>query len=145
MLHLLQSHHHVAGRSHVYLAIGLLVHLHLSEVFGCVEARAQRSLRLRLIDHVELLTRRLMVFVYALLYSGRRALLLLLLLLLLEVVFMTGCCFLTVDLHLEARPLKFVLGVEHALLQVAHLLLLTLGLADAERGDALALLARHHR
>ena len=144
MLHLLQSHHHVAGRSHVYLAIGLLVHLHLAEVFGCVEARAQRSLRLRLIDHVELLTRRLMVFVYALLYSGRRALLLLLLLLLFVVVFMNGC-FLTVDLHLEARPLKFVLGVEHALLQVAHLLLLTLGLADAERGDALALLARHHR
>ena len=57
-----------------------------------------------------------------------------LLLLLVVVVIMTG--FLTVDLHLEARPVEFVLGVEHALLQVAHLLLLTLGLADAERRDA---------
>ena len=65
-----------------------------------------------------------------------------LLLLLVVVVIMTG--FLTVDLHLEACPIKFVLGVEHALLQVAHLLLLTLGLADAERRDALVLLARHH-
>ena len=52
--------------------------------------------------------------------------------------------FITVDLHLEACPLKFVLGVEHTLLQFAHLLLLTLGLADAERRDALVLLARHH-
>ena len=66
----------------------------------------------------------------------------LLFLLLLLVVIMTG--FLTVDLHLEARPLKFVLGVEHALLQVAHLLLLTLRLADAERRDALVLFAGHH-
>ena len=63
LLHLLQSRHHVAGRGHVYLAVGLLVHLHLSEVFGCVEARAQRSLRLRLVDHVELLTLRLRLFV----------------------------------------------------------------------------------
>ena len=127
--------HHVSGGGHVDLAVGLLVDHHLSKAL-VVSKAAANALGLGLLNHIELvITWSFLVFlsvigVLVLVVNNK---------LLTDLVLTDG---LTSGISLFLSGLiQFILKLLHPELQAVDLLLLPLGLCDAEGAVALALLA----
>ena len=147
LLNLMKSRQ-VGRRCEIHLTVRLLVDLHLLKVgFYSVNAGTESSLRLRLVDEVQLLllNNKYFFIVIAMIeilitidMLVCKYLLLFFLLLRLHLIFFIR---LSIMHHLITRPIQLTLYICKAMLKIENLLLLTFVLADSESRNALVLLA----
>ena len=147
LLNLMKSRQ-VGRRCEIHLTVRLLVDLHLLKVgFYSVNAGMESSLRLRLVDEVQLLllnnkyffiVKAMIEILITIDMLVCKYLLLFFLLLRLHLIFFIR---LSAMYHLITRPIQLILYICKAMLQTENLLLPTFVLADSESRNALVLLA----